>query len=131
MGGNSPYAPEPTMAPKPIVWLGLEFAVGATGAVGATTGDLGEMGATPVTRNGVGDYTIALRQGWASLFDGKAQAIGALVTTDGVYAKIIANSVTSTSAPAVRFQFEQPGTGAAAEVASGAQVIVTLGLRRT
>lgn len=121
---NAPFAPYPEMSPVngPMTFT-LIFAVGATGAVGAVSGGR-ELG-TPV-RNGVGDYSIPLSNTAIALLGANAEAIGAHSTTDGKKSTIIANSVTSTSAPLVRFQFYQLGTGAAAEVANGNSVIVTI-----
>jgi hypothetical protein len=123
----NPHAPYPDMTPNQgVVTVSVSFPVGATGAVGTVTGGR-EMG-TPV-RNGVGDYSFPLREGWVALDGAECIAVGAHSTTSGKNAIPIANSVASTSAPLVRFQFCQLGTGAAAEVAETDVVICTLRLR--
>jgi hypothetical protein len=123
----SPMAIYPEMSPdNGYVTCTVEFAVGATGAVGAITGGR-ELG-TPV-RNGVGDYSFPLTNTASRFGGGYAKAIGADSTTAGKESTIIANSVTSTSAPLVRFQFYRKDTGAAAEVANGDSIICVLRLK--
>lgn len=113
--------------------LSLEFIVGATGAVPTTGGTSGtgitggrEMG-TPV-RNGVGDYSFPLSGSWVRLRDGRAFTVGATSTTTGKIAHLITDSVTSLTAPLVRFQFVRIDTGAAAEVTQNDVIKVTLSL---
>lgn len=110
-----------------LVELSGEFIVGATGAVPATLTGFREMG-TPV-RNGVGDYSFPLSQGWIRLKEWHVEAVGAHSTTTGKYAECIADSCTSTSAPLVRFQFTRGDTGAAAEVAQNDVLKVRLVLQ--
>jgi hypothetical protein len=111
----APFAPFPVMTPvNGIVEVSLEFTVGAVGAVGTVAGGA-ELG-TPV-RNGAGDYSFPLLQPWIRLLEAHCDTVGPHSTTAGKYAEIIADSVTSTSAPLVRFQFTRGDTGAAAEVA--------------
>lgn len=112
-----PFAPYPVNATdNGAVDLTIEFPVGATGAVGTVTG--GREFGTPV-RNGVGDYSFPLLQTWIRLQGVTGIVVGATSTTTGKLFDVIADSVTSTSAPLFRLQFTQRGTGAAAEVANG------------
>jgi hypothetical protein len=124
----NPFAPFPDMSPdNGIVTLSISFVVGAVGAVGAVSGGR-EMG-TPV-RNGVGDYTFPLREGWILCEQAVAQAVGPHSTTAGKYAEPIADNSTALSSPHVRFQFTRGSDGAAAEVATGDVVTCTLRLKR-
>lgn len=107
-----------------VVTLKGEFIVGATGAVPTTLTGFRGMG-TPV-RNGVGDYSFPLLATWGRLVDWHCEPVGAHSTTAGKYAECIADSVTSTSAPLVRFQFTRGSDGAVAEVAQNDVLKVTL-----
>jgi hypothetical protein len=122
----NPFAPYEVMTPdNGVVDLSIEFPVGATGAVGTLTGGR-EMG-TPL-RNGVGDYSFPLSQGWQKLRNVVATVVGAhSANTSGKYYEVIADSVTSTSAPLVRLQFVR-GDGTAAEIANGDILKVTFSL---
>ncbi len=117
-----------------LVTLQVEFIVGATGAVPTSGGGNGngltggrEMG-TPV-RNGVGDYSFPLLQTWIQLDSVTATVVGAASTTTGKTYQVIADSVTSTSAPLVRIQFTRPDTAAVAEIAQNDVLKVTLRLK--
>jgi len=122
-----PFAPYPVNdVENGSVELHVEFPVGATGAVGTVTGGR-EMG-TPV-RNGVGDYSFPLNQTWLRLLDASCVVVGAHSTTTGKYWEVIADSSTATSSPLVRFQFTRGDTGAAAEIANGDVLKVTLRLK--
>lgn len=130
-----PQALYPVMTPvNGIVELSGSFIVGATGAVPTSGGANGnglsgfrEMG-TPV-RNGVGDYSFPLSQTWLELVEFHCDVVGAHSTTTGKYSECIADSVTSNTAPLVRFQFTRGDTGAAAEVAQNDVLKVRLILR--
>lgn len=123
-----PFAPYPSMTTdNGVVTLSLEFIVGATGAVPSTITGGREFG-TPV-RNGVGDYSFPLLQTWIRTLDVRCFSVGATSTTTGKLAHVIADSVTSTSAPLVRVQFVRVDTGAAAEVTQNDVLKLTLKLQ--
>ena len=124
----APFAPYPVnTTDNGVVELSLEFIVGSMGAVPSTITGGREFG-TPV-RNGVGDYSFPLLQTWIRLLTGSAITVGATSTTTGKIAHLITDSVTSTSAPLVRFQFVRIDTGAAAEVTQNDVIKVRLALK--
>jgi|SRR6188472_986436 len=108
--------------------LSGEFIVGATGAVPTTLTGFRGMG-TPV-RNGVGDYSFPLSATWGRTTEVVCEAYGAHSTTDGMKSTVIANSVASTTAPLIRVQFYQLGTGAAAEIAQNYVLHVRIAVKK-
>jgi hypothetical protein len=123
-----PFAPYPVgSTDNGIVETSIEFIVGATGAVPSTLTGGRELG-TPV-RNGVGDYSFPLLQTWIRLMSVTATVVGAASTTTGKTYQVIADSVTSTSAPLVRIQFTRPDTGAVAEIAQNDVLKLVLRLK--
>lgn len=119
--------------------LNIQWIVGATGAVGAIQGNglrmkefrrITAANATPVVRDGVGVYSVFLREAWLALLWGEGIVIGAVASASGTIGKITTNSVTVAAAPKVVVSFLRVDTGVAAEITNGDIASVTLMLKK-
>jgi hypothetical protein len=126
--------------------LHLRFTAGAAGAVSAiVNAGAASIGGTAqskhfkrqaagvqkaVSRTGVGAYDILLNQAWLALLDHSINVIGADTLTDGTYARLVTDNVSTAAAPKVSIQFYRRDTNAAADVKSGNDVSVSLSLKR-
>lgn len=104
-----------------IVSVFCKFAVGASGA--PTLDVAKSKGITSITRNSAGVYTILFNDNFVELFGASPTIILASGSQAAGAGFVVRDSSVATSAKTVQIQF-QDGTFAAADIASGASVIV-------
>lgn len=145
----SPAGLQPVEAPEAgTTELFLKFAVGAVGAISSiATAGAASIGGTAqskafklpnaagtqqaVARTGVGAYDVNLAEAWLALLDYHIETVGTIAAAEGSTGKVITDASGTASAPKVSIQFYDRNTGVAAEVPSGASVIVRLTLKRS
>lgn len=113
---------------KNVTDIFLNVTIGATGAPTLNTSALASSkGVVSITRNGVGEYTILLKQPWIKLLNCDATVQNATgIGTSSAAIGIVSGgtNVSSVSAPTVQIQFS--GAGAAVELASGSVVYLQI-----
>lgn len=105
------------------------YAIGATGASTLSIGGRGLNKTTPLTRNGVGDYTLNLIEGVNAILDWNINTQSAgFANTTAMRAVVVAYSA---SAGTLQFKMVNTATGAATEIISGDKLHIKVTVRNT
>lgn len=131
---NIKVFPEEGNSAGHIVRLTLRVTIGATGAVGTYAQNWG-FGSTPLTRTGVGVYTVSLADWFpaGTLMGYAVNTIqGTIAAGDGVAGIITAESYsTAGTAPTLTLTMIASNTGVAGEIRNGATLLLELAFKNT
>jgi hypothetical protein len=109
--------------------LMLRVAIGATGAPGAYTDKWG-FGATPLTRTGVGVYTVALGDRYVGGLTGyAANTIQSTIAAGDGVAGIVTADNSNASPPTLTITMIASNTGVAGEIRNGATLLMELAFK--
>lgn len=120
-----------------VVRMTLRIPIGATGAPGTAlqSWGFGQNGTgVPLARTGVGVYTVNLADRFPAntLVGYAARTINAtLVAGDGTQGEITAENYSSAAAPTLTLTMYASNTGVAAEIPSGATLLLELVFKNT
>jgi hypothetical protein len=111
--------------------LYFEIPIGATGAPGTAVRLRGLNRTTPLTRTGVGVYTLNLAEGVDSIVDWNIQTQSAGITNTTALRSVVTTRTPSGASPLVGFTMVNTATGAATEITSGDTLVGYVAIKNT